>query len=90
MVDGKKQHIQAAFRGTFTDPSLHQIVLLQVQLEDSVLDRGKDEPDVLCVGRAREMRVDDCVAVRVQLDEHFQNVLPRCLAVLLRSCKCVW
>ena len=68
--------------------SLHQIVLLQIELEDSILDRGKDKPDILRVGRAREMRVDDLVAVRIQLDERLQNELPRRLAVLLRSCKC--
>lgn len=61
----------------------HQVILLQVQLQDGVLHRREHKPDVLRVGGAGEMRVDDLVAVGVQIHKHLQDELPRGLGVPL-------
>lgn len=65
------------------DFGLHQVVLLQVELQDGVFDGGEDEADVLGVGGAGEVRVDDLVAVRVQVDKHLQDELPGRLSIPL-------
>ena len=64
--------------------ALHQVVLLQVELQDGVFDGGKDEADVLCVGGTGEVRVDDLVAVWVQVHEHLEDELSPCLGISLR------
>lgn len=64
----------------------HQVILLQVQLQDGVLHRREHEADVLRVGGAGEMRVDDLVAVGVQIHKHLQDELPRGLGVPLGPC----
>lgn len=66
--------------------ALHQVVLLQIELQDGVFDGGEDEADVLRVGGAGEVGVDDLVAVRVQVHEHLQDELAACLGVPLRTC----
>lgn len=66
--------------------ALHQVVLLQIELQDGVFDGGKDEADVLRVGGAGEMGVDDLIAVWVQVHEHLQDKLAACLGVPLRTC----
>lgn len=62
---------------------LHQIVLLQVELQDGVFDCSEDEADVFRVCRASEVRIDDLVAVGIQVDKHLQDELPACLSVSL-------
>lgn len=64
----------------------HQIVLFEVELQDGVLDSCKHEADVLSVRGAREVRVDDLVAVGVQVHEHLEDELPCGLRVPLRTC----
>lgn len=66
--------------------ALHQVVLLQIELQDGVLDGGEDEADVLRVGGAGEMGVDDLIAVRVQVHEHLQDELAARLGISLRTC----
>ena len=66
--------------------ALHQVVLLQIELQDGVFDGGEDEADVLCVGGAGEMRVDDLIAVWVQVHKHLEDKLAACLGVPLRTC----
>lgn len=63
--------------------ALHQVVLLQVELQDGVLDGGEDETDVLCVGGTGEVRVDDLIAVRVQVHKHLEDKLSPCLGIPL-------
>lgn len=67
-------------------PRSHQVVLLQVQLQDGVLDGCKDEADVLGICGAREVGVDDFVTVGVQVHEHFQDEFSSCLGISLGSC----
>lgn len=67
--------------------SLHQVVLLQVELQDRVFDGGKDEADILRVGGAGEVRVDYLIAVRVQVHKHLEDELSSCLGVPLRTCR---
>lgn len=62
---------------------LHQVVLLQVELQDGVLDGGEDEADVFRVCRASKVRIDDFVAVGIQVDKHLQDELPPRLSVSL-------
>lgn len=62
---------------------LHQVVLLQVQLQDGIFDGGKDKADVFCVCGAGEVRVDDLVAVWIQVHEHLQDELASRLGVSL-------
>lgn len=62
---------------------LHQIVLLQVELQDGILDGGEDEADVFRVCRASKVRIDDFVTVRIQVDKHLQDELPPRLSVSL-------
>ena len=64
--------------------ALHQVVLLQVELQDGVFDGGEDEADVLCVGGAGEVGVDDLVTVWVQVHEHLEDKLSPCLGISLR------
>lgn len=66
---------------------LHQVVFLQVELQDGVLDGGKHEADVLRVGGAGEVRVDDLVAVGVQVHKHLQDELAARLGVPLGTWK---
>lgn len=66
--------------------ALHQVVLLQIELQDGVFDGGEDEADVLRVGGAGEMGVDDLIAVWVQVHEHLQDKLAACLGVPLWTC----
>lgn len=66
--------------------TLHQVVLLQIELQDGVFDGGEDEADVLRVGGAGEMGVNDLIAVWVQVHEHLQDKLAACLGVPLRTC----
>lgn len=61
----------------------HQVVLLQVELQDGVFDGGENKADVLCVRGAGEVRVDDLVAVRVQVHKHLQDELAARLGVSL-------
>lgn len=61
---------------------LHQVVLLQVQLQDGVFDGGKDKTDVFGVCGAGEVGVDDSVA-GIQVHEHLQDELASCLGVPL-------
>ena len=49
---------------------LDQVVLLQVELQDIVLDGSKHKADVLRVRGAGEVRVDDLIAVWVQVHKH--------------------
>lgn len=63
--------------------ALHQVVLLQVELQDGVFDGCEDEADVLCVSGACEMGVDDLVTVWVQVHKHLQDELPTRLGVPL-------
>ncbi len=63
--------------------SSHQVVFFEVELQDGVFDSCKDEADVLCVGGACEMGVDDLVTVWVQVHKHLQDELPTCLGVPL-------
>lgn len=65
--------------------ALHQVVLLQIELQDGVFDGGEHEADVLCVGGAGEMGVDDLIAVWVQVHEHLQDKLAARLGVPLRT-----
>lgn len=61
----------------------HQVVLLEVELQDGVFDRCKDKADVLRVGGACEMGVDDLVTVWVQVHKHLQDELSTRLSVPL-------
>lgn len=61
----------------------HQVVLLQVELQDGVFDGSEDEADVLGVRGAGEVGVDDLVAIRVQVHKHLQDKLPACLGISL-------
>lgn len=58
-------------------------------LKDGVLDRRKDEADVFGVCGAGEVRVDDLVAVRVQVHKHLQDELAARLGVPLRTCESI-
>jgi len=64
----------------------HQVVLLEVELQDGVLDGGEHESDVLRVRGAGEVGVDDLVAVGVQVHEHLQDELAARLGVPLGPC----
>lgn len=48
----------------------HQVVLLQVQLQDGILHCRKHKPDVLCICCTCEMGIDDLIRVRVQIHKH--------------------
>ena len=72
--------------GGTEEAQLDQIVLLQVQLEDGVLDGGKDKADVLGICGACEVGVDNFVTVRVQVHEHLQDEFSSCLGISLGSC----
>lgn len=63
--------------------ALHQVVLLQVELQDGVFDGGEDKTDVLCVGGTGEVRVDDLVAVWIQVHKHLEDKLSPCLGIPL-------
>ncbi len=58
-------------------------------LQDGVLDRCEDEADVLCVCGAGEVRVDDLVAIWVQIHKHLQDELAARLGIPLRTCELV-
>lgn len=61
----------------------HQVVLLQVELQDGVFDSGEHKADVLGVRGAGEVGVDDLVAIRVQVHKHLQDELAARLGVSL-------
>lgn len=65
----------------------HQVVFFEVELQDGVFDSCKDEADVLRVGGACEMGVDDLVTVWVQVHEHLQDELSTRLSVPLGTWK---
>lgn len=66
---------------------LNQVVLFEVELKDRVFDGSEDEADVLRVRGAREVRVDDLLAIWIQVHEHLQDELSTCLSILLRTWK---
>lgn len=61
----------------------HEVVLFEVQLQDGVFDGCEDEANVLRVGGAGKMGVDDLVAVWVQVHKHLQDELPASLGIPL-------
>lgn len=61
----------ACFLGSDAFPSSDKVVLLEVELQDGVFDGCKDEPDVLRVGGARKVGVDDLVTIWIQVHKHF-------------------
>ena len=65
---------------------LHQVVLLEIQLENGVLDGRKHKANILRVGGAGEMGINDLIAVGVQLHEHLENELPGGLGIALGTC----
>lgn len=72
-----------SFSLLFSLPPSHKVVLFEVQLQDGVFDGCEDEADVLGVRGAGEVRVDDLVAVGIQLHKHLQDELASCLGVSL-------
>lgn len=65
----------------------HQVVLFEVGLEYGVADGGEYESDILRVGSASEVAVDDLLLVRIELYEHGQDELSSRVCVLLRTFK---
>lgn len=56
--------------------SSHHVILYKVALQDDVFHSYKDEVDVLRVGGACEVGVDDLAMVWVQVHKHLQDELP--------------
>ena len=79
---------QCASRACSRTPrrALHQVVLLQVELQNGVFDGSKDKSDVLCVGGTGEVRVDDLIAVWIQVHKHLEDKLSSCLGIPLWTC----
>jgi len=55
---------------------LDKVVLLEVELEDRVLDRREHEPNIFRICGTREVGVDNFFRVRVEVDEHPEDVFP--------------
>lgn len=62
-----------------------QVVFFEVELQDGVFDGREDKADVLRVGGTGEVRVDDLVAVWVQVHKHLEDKLSSCLSISLRT-----
>lgn len=63
--------------------SSHQVVFFEVELQDGVFDSCKHEADILRVGGACEMGVDNLVTVWVQVHKHLQDELATRLGIPL-------
>lgn len=66
---------------------LDEIILFEVELQDGVFDGRKDKADVFGVGGTGEVRVDDLIAVGVEVHKHLEDELSPCLSISLGSWK---
>lgn len=78
---------RSLYLSLFPFRSSHQVVFFEVELQDGVFDSCEDEADVLRVGGACEMGVDDLVTVWVQVHKHLQDELSTCLGIPLGTIK---